>query len=225
MMTLCSGSVTLTAQERLDDLAVIESADPGGVLGQVDSSAAQLRAAARTAAETDLGPALSGRQPRRIVVTGMGGSGVAGEVLSAVCGPSSATQVVALHDYRLPGWVGREDLVIAVSCSGTTEETLSTAGEAARPGLSAGRGGQRRVTAGAAGRAGRGRVHPGSARRNAALHVLGPVRAADGHRGSSRGDRDPRARARGRRRRTGADLPAVPPRPRILRQPGQDAGP
>ena len=126
--------MTLTAQARLDDLAAIESADPGGVLRQVDSSAAQLRAAARTAAGTDLGPALSGSRPRRIVVTGMGGSGVAGEVLSAVCGPVSATQVVALHDYRLPGWVGREDPVIAVSCSGTTEETLSTAGEAASRG-------------------------------------------------------------------------------------------
>jgi len=122
--------VTPTARERLDDLAVLESADPGGVLRQVDSSAAQLRAAARTAADTDLGPALSGHNPRRIVVTGMGGSGVAGEVLAAVCGPDSATQVVALHDYRLPGWVGRKDLVIAVSCSGSTEETLSTAGEA-----------------------------------------------------------------------------------------------
>ena len=123
--------MTLTAQERLDDLAVLESADPGGVLAQVDSSAAQLRAAARTATETDLGPAMSGSHPRTIVVTGMGGSGVAGEVLSAVCGPNSATQVVALHDYRLPGWVGNEDLVIAVSCSGAPEETLSTAGEAA----------------------------------------------------------------------------------------------
>ena len=122
--------MTLTARERLDDLATLESADPGGVLRQVDSSAAQLRAAARTAAETDLGPALSGHNPRRIVVTGMGGSGVAGEVLAAVCGPDSATQVVALHDYRLPGWVSHEDLVIAVSCSGSTEETLSTAGEA-----------------------------------------------------------------------------------------------
>jgi glucose/mannose-6-phosphate isomerase len=126
--------MTPTARERLDDLAVLEAADPGGVLRQVDTSAAQLRAAARTAAETDLGPALNGSHPRTIVVTGMGGSGVAGEVLSAVCGRDSATQVVALHDYRLPGWVGQEDLVIAVSCSGATEETLSTAGEAASRG-------------------------------------------------------------------------------------------
>ena len=64
----------------------------------------------------------------------MGGSGVAGDVLSAVCGPGSASPVVAQHDYRLPGWVGAADLVVAVSCSGTTEETLSAAEEAVRRG-------------------------------------------------------------------------------------------
>ena len=126
--------MTLTARERLDNLVVLESADPGGVLGEVASSAAQFRTAARTATETDLGPALSGSRPRAIVVTGMGGSGVAGDVLSAVCGPGSATQVIAVHDYRLPGWVGPANLVIAVSCSGETEETLSTAEEAVRRG-------------------------------------------------------------------------------------------
>jgi len=43
-------------------------------------------------------------------------------------------QVTTVHDYRLPGWVGAADLVIAVSCSGATEETLSAAGEAVRRG-------------------------------------------------------------------------------------------
>lgn len=122
--------VTLTAQKRLDDLTLLESADPGGVLRQVASSADQVRTTARTAAETDLGPVVSESRPRTIVVTGMGGSGVAGEVLSVVCGFGSTTQVVTLHDYRLPGWVSAADLVIAVSCSGATEETLYTAKEA-----------------------------------------------------------------------------------------------
>jgi len=126
--------MTVTAQARLDDLALLKSADPGDVLSQVASSAAQLRTATQTAAETDLGPALSRNRPRTIVVTGMGGSGVAGDMLSAVCGPGSATQVVTVHDYWLPGWVGTADLVIAVSCSGATEETLLTAEEAVRRG-------------------------------------------------------------------------------------------
>ncbi|HEX3390426.1 MAG TPA: SIS domain-containing protein [Streptosporangiaceae bacterium] len=126
--------MTLGPQERLDDLALLEAADPGGVLRQAASAAAQVRTSARATAETDLGPVISAGRPRSIVVTGMGGSGVAGDVLSAVCGPGSASPVVAQHDYRLPGWVGAADLVIAVSCSGTTEETLSATEEAVRRG-------------------------------------------------------------------------------------------
>jgi glucose/mannose-6-phosphate isomerase len=104
------------------------------VLRQVASAAAQVRTSARVTAETDLGAVISAGRPRSIVVTGMGGSGVAGEVLAAVCGPGSSSPVTAQHDYRLPGWVGAADLVIAVSCSGTTEETLSAAAEAVRRG-------------------------------------------------------------------------------------------
>ena len=126
--------MTLAPQDRLDDLALLEAGDPGGVLRQVASAAAQVRTSARATAETDLGRVLSAGRPRSIVVTGMGGSGVAGDVLSAVCGPGAASLVVAQHDYRLPGWVGAADLVIAVSCSGTTEETLSAAEEAVRRG-------------------------------------------------------------------------------------------
>jgi glucose/mannose-6-phosphate isomerase len=64
----------------------------------------------------------------------MGGSGIAGEVLAAVCGSGCPVQVTTVHDYRLPGWVGAADLVIAVSCSGSTEETLAGAEQAVRRG-------------------------------------------------------------------------------------------
>ena len=126
--------MTLAPQDRLDDLALLEAGDPGGVLRQVASAAAQVRTLARVTADTDLGPVLSAGRPRSIVVAGMGGSGMAGEVLAAVCGPGAALPVVTHHDYRLPGWVGAADLVIAVSCSGQTEETLSAAEEAVRRG-------------------------------------------------------------------------------------------
>src|SRR6266705_1242661 len=75
----------------------------------------------------------SGR-PRAIVVAGMGGSGIAGDILSAVCGRGCPVQVTTVHDYHLPGWAGVADLVIAVSCSGSTQETLAAAHEAARRG-------------------------------------------------------------------------------------------
>lgn len=124
----------MTAQERLDDVRLLETADPSGMLRQVASSAAQVRTAIRLAAETDLGVLAGGTRPRAIVVTGMGGSGVAGDVLAAVCGAGCASQIVSVHDYLLPGWVGAADLVIAVSCSGSTEETLAVAAEAVRRG-------------------------------------------------------------------------------------------
>ena len=126
--------MTMTAQERLDDLVLLEAADTGGMLRVVASAAAQVRMAVRATAETDLRPVLSAGRPRSVVVTGMGGSGVAGEVLAAVCGPGAASPVNTLHDYQLPGWVGAADLVIAVSWSGATEETLAAATEAARRG-------------------------------------------------------------------------------------------
>jgi glucose/mannose-6-phosphate isomerase len=126
--------MTMTAQERLDDVRLLESADPSGMLRQVASSAAQVRTAMRLAAETDLRLLATIARPRAIVVTGMGGSGVAGDVLAAVCGPGCPSQIIAVHDYRLPGWVGAADLVIAVSCSGATEETLAVAEEAVRRG-------------------------------------------------------------------------------------------
>ncbi len=126
--------MTLAAAERLDDVALLETADPSSMLRQVASSAAQVREAARSAAETSLDGLAAGGRPRAVVVTGMGGSGIAGEVLAAVAGPGCPVQVTTVHDYRLPGWVGAADLVIAVSCSGATEETLSAAEEAVRRG-------------------------------------------------------------------------------------------
>jgi glucose/mannose-6-phosphate isomerase len=104
------------------------------MLRQVASSAAQVRAAVRACSEVDLSPVTAHGRPRAIVVAGMGGSGIAGDVLDAVCGAGNPVQVVTSHGYQIPGWVGAADLVIAVSCSGSTEETLAAAAEAVRRG-------------------------------------------------------------------------------------------
>jgi glucose/mannose-6-phosphate isomerase len=121
-------------EDRLDDEELLEAADPGGMLRQVASSAAQVRAARQITTETDLSSVLADGRPRAVVITGMGGSGVAGDVLAAVAGPGCPVPIMTVHDYQLPGWVGTTDLVIAVSCSGSTEETLEVAREAVRRG-------------------------------------------------------------------------------------------
>ncbi|MFG2002388.1 bifunctional phosphoglucose/phosphomannose isomerase [Spirillospora sp. NPDC048911] len=118
----------------LDDATTIEAADPGGMLRQVASAAAQIREARRTTVEAGIESLAGDGRPRAIVITGMGGSAISGDVLAAVCGPGCPVPVVTVRGYRLPGWVGAADLVIAVSCSGGTEETLAVATEAARRG-------------------------------------------------------------------------------------------
>ncbi|TDB97774.1 SIS domain-containing protein [Actinomadura sp. 7K534] len=119
---------------RLEDAAAVEAADPAGMLRQVASSAAQVREAQRAAAEAGIAGLAEDGRPRAIVVAGMGAAGLSGDVLAAVCGPGCAVPVTTVRGYRLPGWVGAADLVIAVSGSGETEETLEIAAEAARRG-------------------------------------------------------------------------------------------
>jgi glucose/mannose-6-phosphate isomerase len=117
-----------------DDTDALAAADPADMLRQVASAAAQVRESARAAAEAGIDRIAADGRPRSLVVTGMGGSGIAGDVLAAVCGTGCPVPVVAVRGYHLPGWVGPTDLVIAVSCSGGTEETLATAAEAVRRG-------------------------------------------------------------------------------------------
>jgi glucose/mannose-6-phosphate isomerase len=118
----------------IDDADALAAADPGGMLRQVASAAAQVRESARAAAEAGVDRVADDGRPRSLVVTGMGGSGIAGDVLAAVCGTGCPVPAVAVRGYHLPGWVGPTDLVIPVSCSGGTEETLATATEAVRRG-------------------------------------------------------------------------------------------
>src|SRR2546429_5083793 len=58
--------VTLAAAERLDDAALLETADPSSMLRHVASSAAQVRQAALSAAEVRLDAMLSVGPPRFI---------------------------------------------------------------------------------------------------------------------------------------------------------------
>ena len=128
------GAEFVLAADRLDTPDVIEAADPSDMLRQVASAAAQVRTALRSCAETDLSVFTPDARPRAVVVAGMGGSGLAGELLGAMTGSSSPVQVVTAQTERLPGWIGAADAVIAVSCSGSTPQTLAMAAEAARRG-------------------------------------------------------------------------------------------
>src|SRR5438034_1098334 len=53
-----------------------------------------------------------------VVVLGMGGSGIAGDIVAAAAGPFMPVPVVVAKSYELPAFVSDESLVFAVSYSG-----------------------------------------------------------------------------------------------------------
>ena len=120
--------------DRLDDLEGLAKTDPQDMLRAVATSAAQVRSAVQATVDADLRPLDLDARPRAVVVTGMGGSAISGDVLSAVAGLGAPVPIVVHRGYGLPAWVGAADLVIAVSCSGATAETLSATSEATRRG-------------------------------------------------------------------------------------------
>jgi glucose/mannose-6-phosphate isomerase len=127
--------VTLDVDDsRLDDLEALAAVDTQQMLRAVATSAAQVRSSRTAAGEAGLDRLREEGRPRALVVAGMGGSGIAGDVLLALAAATSPVPVVVHRGPGLPGWVGAADLVVAVSCSGTTAETLSAADEAVRRG-------------------------------------------------------------------------------------------
>ncbi len=121
-------------EAQLDDTAALEHGDTSQMLRAVASSGAQVRESAALAAEAGVGRLGDLGRPRAVVVAGMGASAIAGDVLSALAAAAGPVPVIAHRRPGLPSWVGAADVVLAVSASGATEETLSAAEEAVRRG-------------------------------------------------------------------------------------------
>ncbi len=71
-----------------------------------------------------------------VIILGMGDSGFGGDVAAASARPFSSLPIVVYGGYLPPSWVGSTTLVIAISSSGTTEETLESLEAAVESGAS-----------------------------------------------------------------------------------------
>lgn len=83
----------------------------------------QLTAAAQSMASQPLPTEVPNHD--RILVLGMGGSGIGGRFLGGLLGDTCTVPIASGHDYRIPAWVGPTTMVLACSYSGNTEETLA----------------------------------------------------------------------------------------------------
>lgn len=71
------------------------------------------------------GPLPAAEAVSNVVVTGLGGSAIGGDLLRVYAAGKMAVPVAVNRDYRLPAYADKSSLVIVVSYSGNTEETLS----------------------------------------------------------------------------------------------------
>lgn len=71
---------------------------------------------------------------RNVVIAGMGGSAMAGDVMKAAIRPTGSIPVEVVRYYSLPQFVDQHTLLIIISYSGTTEETLSCFSEGQKTG-------------------------------------------------------------------------------------------
>lgn len=110
-------------RECLDDTIKIRRIDRSGMLEFCEKMPYHLQDAVQCA-RTIVMPTLK-KQIRNIVIVGMGGSAIGGELLRDWLFDRISVPIGICRDYSLPSYVDEESLVIAVSYSGDTEETLS----------------------------------------------------------------------------------------------------
>lgn len=108
----------------------VRAADPAGILDAFLSLPRQLAASYEAAREMDREPFA----PATVTFCGMGGSAAAGDALAAAYGTPLVVPVSVHRGYLLPAHCGRGDLVVCLSYSGSTEETLAAHAEAVRRG-------------------------------------------------------------------------------------------
>ncbi|MFB6290840.1 MAG: bifunctional phosphoglucose/phosphomannose isomerase [Candidatus Bipolaricaulia bacterium] len=113
----------------LDNEKEIEELDPQGMVNDLDTFPEQCKEAVSLGEEVEVPFDLNDFD--RALVTGMGGSGIIGDLLSRLLD----FPVESNRGYHLPKTARPDDLLIAISYSGNTEETLSALRDGRRRGM------------------------------------------------------------------------------------------
>jgi glucose/mannose-6-phosphate isomerase len=114
----------------LDDPSAYGRIDPSGTRALIRDLPRQCRGAWREAQAMELPPDY--RHVDKAVILGMGGLVIAGDLLRSLAALESPVPVLVHRDYGLPRLVDNRTLLIAMSYSGDTEETVSAFEEGLR---------------------------------------------------------------------------------------------
>lgn len=103
----------------LDNANIIAQRDPGNTLGAINDLPLQARY------DVVLEGGFLSRACRQVVLAGMGGSALAADMVRVLTVGWLGVPLEVVKGYELPAYIGPETLVITISHSGNTEETLS----------------------------------------------------------------------------------------------------
>ncbi len=106
----------------LDDQSRIEEIDQSNMLGDLAKTSEYCQDAIKRAKKVTVSKNFI---PKNIVVVGMGGSAIGGELLKDWLRDNLPVSIEVCRDYVLPAYVNDDTLVIANSYSGNTEETIT----------------------------------------------------------------------------------------------------
>ncbi len=107
----------------LDRLETIATLDPGRMHRLIAELPDQLADAWSRIQSLELPADFA--KVRQVVILGMGGSAIGGDLARSLTESESRVPVLVNREYTVPAFVGPETLVIASSYSGNTEETLA----------------------------------------------------------------------------------------------------
>ena len=105
----------------LDDTSKINKIDKSNMLSFCVDTAKHYREAEKTAKKISLRYS----KPENIIVAGMGGSAIGGELLKDWACDKAPVPIEVSRAYALPAYANEKSLVLVVSYSGETEESLS----------------------------------------------------------------------------------------------------
>ena len=106
----------------LDDVKNIKAVDKSNMINFCVNSAKLYREATELAHNIKL----NYPEPDNVIVAGMGGSGIGGDLLKDWARNQIAIPIEVNREYELPAYASRNTLVLLTSYSGDTEETLSS---------------------------------------------------------------------------------------------------
>ncbi len=114
----------------LDDISALKKIDKSGALDVLDSLPEACEKALENARELKL----EYPKPRRVIITGMGGSAIGGDLMRDWLKKEVSAPIETYRGFQLPVYAGKNTLVIAASYSGNTRETLSAFKDALKRG-------------------------------------------------------------------------------------------